>query len=398
MTDVRDTSSRQADDPTRNPANPQEREGLIINDDRRHCGTIVRQQTQTGMHPYNPAGFHEAVMKFLAPITFSLLFTAIVPLSGILSQATAFSIEQPKAFSNHPSHQPIAVVINVGEVTGITGVGFYWYGEQEDMVKAFVGDKQANVTTSPPFGVDLRPPRGAIGTYRLLAVAEQKGRQNDNEEWAVFDEILLHIHPHSPLQAIEFQTDKPLKFGRAGAVRVYDQLDFLGKTIDLPVVGRFADGTVRSIRSASTGTTYHVEDPSVVTISQHGQLQLTGNGGTTLTVRNGGLTGTLEVLVEVNAEPNQPPVADPGPTRTIASNRTVVLSGLNSYDPEGWPLQYRWGQIRGSKVGLLDPYASQARFLAPFVVEPRLFRFQLKVTDAQGADSIPAWVDVVVEP
>ncbi len=337
-------------------------------------------------------------MKYLAPITLSLLFPALVPVSNILPQAAAFSIEQPKTFSHHPSHQPIAVVINTGAITGITGVNFYWYGEQEDMVKTIVSDKLATVTTSPPFGVDLHPPRGAIGAWRLLAVAEQQGRHNDSDAWAVFDEVLLHIHPHSPLHAIEFQTDKPLKFGRAGAVRVYDQLDFLGKTIALPVVGRFADGTVRSIRRASTGTTYHVDDPSVVTISPQGQLQLTGNGSATVTVRNSGLTGTLDIVVEVNADPNQPPLADPGPTQTIASNKTVVLNGLNSYDPEGGPLQYHWGQIRGRKVALLDPSASQASFLAPFVVEPRLFRFQLKVTDTQGADSLPAWIDIVVEP
>ncbi len=337
-------------------------------------------------------------MKFLIPVILGLLVPAIVPVAGILPRASAFSIEQPKAFSRHFSHQTMAVVINVGEITGITKVRFYWYGEEEDMLKAFVDDKLANVTTSPPFGVDLRPPEAAIGAYRLLAVAEQEGRQNDNEEWAVFDEILLHIQPHSPLQAIEFQTEKPLTFGRAGAVRVYDQLDFLGKTIDLPVVGRFADGTVRSIRRASTGTTYHVEDPSVVTIGKDGQLQLTGNGDTRFTVHNGGLTSTLDVRVEVNAERNQPPFADPGPTRTIAANETVILSGLHSYDPEGASLQYHWTQIRGSKITLLDPYASQPRFLAPLVVEPRLFRFQLRVTDAQGADSVPAWVDIVVEP
>lgn len=348
------------------------------------------------MRPSGKIG--EAIMRFLVPVTFCVLFCVIALISGIPLQATAFSIEQPKAFSSHPSHQNIAVVINVGQVAGITSVRFHWYGEREDMLKKSDDDTFATVITSPPFEVDLHPPKEAIGTYRLLAVAEQKGRQNDNEEWAIFDEVLLHIQPHSPLQAIEFQTEKPLKFGRASTVRVYDQLDFLGKTIALPVTGRFADGTVRSIRSASAGTTYHVEDPSVITISQHGLLRLTGNGFTTLTVRNSGLTRTLDVLVQVKAEPNQPPIADPGPTQTIDSNDTVILSGLNSYDPEGGSLQYHWAQIRGSKVALLDPYASQARFLAPFVVEPRLFRFQLRVTDIQGADSVPAWVDIVVEP
>ena len=337
-------------------------------------------------------------MKFLFPVALSLLFSIILPFSEILSNAVAFSIEQPKKHGTHPSNKDISVVINMGEATGITKVRFYWYEEQADMLKEFVEEKLAKITTSPPFGADIRPPQAAMGLYRLLAVAEQERRQHGDDEWAIFDEVLLHIKPHSSLEEIEFQTDKPLKFGRAGAVRVYDQLDFLGKIIDLPVVGRFSDDTTRSIRSATTGTTYHVDDESVVTISKNGQLRLVGNGATTVTVRNSGVERALDVLVEVNSEPNHPPVAEPGPNQTAYSGETVTLNGLKSYDPEGGSLQYTWAQIRGSKIALLDPYSPKARFLAPFVVEPRLFRFKLKVTDIQGADSLPTFVDIVVEP
>lgn len=337
-------------------------------------------------------------MKFLFPVALSLLFSIILPFSEILSNAVAFSIEQPKKHSTHPSNKDISVVVNMGEVTGITKVRFYWYEEQEDMLKEFVEEKLAKITISPPFGADIRPPQAAVGLYRLLAVAEQEHRQNSEEEWAIFDEVLLHIKPHSSLEEIEFQTDKPLKFGRAGAVRVYDQLDFLGKIIALPVVGRFSDDTTRPIRSAATGTTYHVDDESVVTISKNGQLRLVGNGATTVTVRNSGVERTLDVLVEVNSEPNQPPMAEPGQNQTAYSGETVTLNGLKSYDPEGGSLRYTWTQIRGSKIALLDPYSPKARFLAPFVVEPRLFRFTLKVTDTQGADSLPSFVDIVVEP
>ena len=266
------------------------------------------------------------------------------------------------------------------------------------MLKAFVEEKLAGVETAPPFGADLQPPQAATGLYRLLAVAEQENRQADDEEWAVFDEVLLHIQPHGSLEEIDFQTDKPLKFGRASAVRVYDQLDFLGKTIDLPVVGRFSDDALRSIRTAAAGTTYHVDDESVITINENGRLRLVGNGATTVTVKNAGVEKKLDVLVEVNTEPNQPPVADPGPTRTVYSGETVILNGLQSYDPEGGSLQYSWAQIRGSKIALLDPDSAKASFLAPFVVEPRLFRFTLRVTDVQGADSVPAVVDIMVEP
>ena len=339
-----------------------------------------------------------AAMKSLFPVALSLLFPLILPFSEILPKAAAFSIEQPETGSTHPSNKTVSVVLDLGAATGITKVQFYWYEEQEDMLKAFVEEKLAGVETAPPFGADLQPPQAATGLYRLLAVAEQENRQADDEEWAVFDEVLLRIQPHGSLEEIDFQTDKPLKFGRASAVRVYDQLDFLGKTIDLPVVGRFSDGALRSIRTAAAGTTYHVDDESVITINENGRLRLVGNGATTVTVKNAGVEKKLDVLVEVNTEPNQPPVGDPGPTRTVYSGETVVLNGLKSYDPEGGSLQYSWAQIRGSKIALLDPDSAKASFLAPFVAEPRLFRFTLRVTDVQGADSVPAVVDIMVEP
>ena len=337
-------------------------------------------------------------MKSLFPVALSLLFPLILPFSEVLPKAAAFSIEQPENGSTHPSNKTVSVVLDLGAATGITKVQFYWYEEQEDMLKAFVEEKLAGVETAPPFGAHLQPPQAATGLYRLLAVAEQENRQADDEEWAVFDEVLLHIQPHGSLEEIDFQTDKPLKFGRASAVRVYDQLDFLGKTIDLPVVGRFSDDALRSIRTAAAGTTYHVDDESVITINENGRLRLVGNGATTVTVKNAGVEKKLDVLVEVNTEPNQPPVADPGPTRTVYSGETVVLNGLKSYDPEGGSLQYSWAQIRGSKIALLDPDSAKASFLAPFVAEPRLFRFTLRVTDVQGADSVPAVVDIMVEP
>ncbi|MBI5673814.1 MAG: hypothetical protein HZC50_11380 [Nitrospirae bacterium] len=50
------------------------------------------------------------------------------------------------------------------------------------------------------------------------------------------------------------------------------------------------------------------------------------------------------------------------------------------------------------KVSLLDANNSEASFLAPAVSEPRTYRFKLRVTDKKGADSLPAFVDVTVEP
>ncbi|HXH86754.1 MAG TPA: PKD domain-containing protein, partial [Nitrospira sp.] len=97
-------------------------------------------------------------------------------------------------------------------------------------------------------------------------------------------------------------------------------------------------------------------------------------------------------------EPNEPPVADAGPNTTVKAGAKVKLSGLKSRDPEGEALFYSWSQIRGSKVSLLDVNGPEASFQAPQVSEPRLYRFKLMVTDKKGADSLPAFVDVVVEP
>ena len=67
--------------------------------------------------------------------------------------------------------------------------------------------------------------------------------------------------------------------------------------------------------------------------------------------------------------------------------------------PEGEALYYSWSQVRGSKISLLDaPNSSEASFLAPIVSERRTYRFKLRVTDVKGADSLPAFVDVTVEP
>jgi hypothetical protein len=172
----------------------------------------------------------------------------------------------------------------------------------------------------------------------------------------------------------------------------------MGKIFDLPVIGVFSDGVARSIRSPEAGTTYRSSNEQVIKIHPHGLLQIVGNGKATLTVSNRGKQAELDVIVEVNDEPNEPPLADAGSTRTVKAGTRVELSGLKSGDPEGEALFYSWSQIRGSKIALLDPNMPKASFIAPTVSETRLYRFRLRVSDRKGAESLPAFVDVLVEP
>ena len=129
-----------------------------------------------------------------------------------------------------------------------------------------------------------------------------------------------------------------------------------------------------------------------------GMLQIVGNGKAMLTVTNRGKQASLDVDVNVNDEPNEAPIADAGPNRTVKAGTKVKLSGLKSRDAEGEALYYTWSQVRGSKVPLLDVNGSEASFQAPTVSEKRTYRFKLRVTDKKGADSVPAYVDIVVEP
>lgn len=331
----------------------------------------------------------------------TLAILATLLLAWGAQHAWPFSISEPKALSVHQSGQRIPVMLELQDLPGVTKVNYYWYGEDEDMLQELVEQKLALVATAkstPPFGGSILIPKEFIGIYRLLAVAEQGGRQSQVALLAIFDEVLIHIRPEAELLEIDFQTDKPLRLGRAGMSQVYDQVDFLGKTLALPVIGRFSDGVTRAIRRHTTGTTYRSANENIITVNQDGVLRLTGNGETSLTVNNGKQEATLNIVVEVDDTPNNPPVSDPGNTQMVSAGDRVILNGLKSYDPDGGSLQYHWSQVRGSKVPLLDPYSGQAKFLAPLVAAERTFRFKLRVTDIRGADSIPAYVDVLVSP
>lgn len=356
------------------------------------------------------------------------LFTFAFFLALSAQQAFAFKILSPADGAVIRPGQTITAKVDLGSDSGIVKVRYYWYPEQADTLvqqddseasimppQDRLGDdrfsQKDNVTgapvvaiaalssgsdQNPPFGGALRVPKEAIGPTRLLAVAEiSRGRLGTR---SVFDEILVKVEPDAALQAVDFETDKPLQLGRAGQSSAFGHVDSMGKIFDLPVVGEFADGITRPISSPASGTGYWSSNPKVIKILADGLLQIVGNGKTTLTVTNRGMQASLDVDVNVNDEPNEPPIADAGANRTVKGGSKVKLSGLKSRDPEGEALYYAWSQVRGSKVPLLDVNGPEASFQAPQVSELRTYRFKLRVTDKKGADSVPAFVDVTVEP
>ncbi|MBX3332297.1 MAG: hypothetical protein KF722_18000, partial [Nitrospira sp.] len=333
---------------------------------------------------------------------FIFTFSLCLPL-----HASAFKITEPAAGAKLSAGSTVTTHVDLRKDTGIVKVRYYWYGEQDEVLveqddSTATGSIVAPVAMvssaeqEPAFGGPLKVPPNSIGPMRLLAVAEiSQGRL---ETRSIFDEVIVKVEPSAALTIIDFETDKPLHLGRAGQSSAFGHVDSLGKIFELPVVADFADGVTRRISTPASGTSYTSSNEKVIKVVKDGLLQIVGNGKTAITVSNRGKQASLDVDVNVNDEPNEPPIADAGVNKSVKAGSRVKLSGLKSRDPEGEALYYSWSQVRGSKVSLLDANNSEASFLAPTVSEPRTYRFKLRVTDKKGADSLPAFVDVTVEP
>lgn len=313
-------------------------------------------------------------------------------LAGTPSHGSAFSIDSPAHMTVVEPGRPIPVDVDPGAEKGVRQVRYYWYAEREEPQSSQHATPAlvATVSANPPYGGILSVPPEAVGTMRLLAVAEVTGgRLGAREE---FHEVLLRAEPAAGVARIEFEAEKPWR------------LRTIGRVMELPVVAQFDDGVLRRIAGGSAGSSYTSSDERVVTILPSGLLRVTGNGRATITVTNRGKQGTLEVVVKSRGGSNGWPTADAGPELHVRAGQTVVLDGTRSLDPDGDPLRYQWRQIRGNKVSLLDPNTPRPRFVAPMVSVARLLRFELQVMDmagadtVKGADSLPTSVDVWVEP
>lgn len=313
---------------------------------------------------------------------------------GESGESKAFTVTSPVEGQVVRSGEEITVAMNVGADDGAVGrVRYYWYrlGDEPLVTQLASAALVSTDQDIPPFGGLLPVPSTAIGAMRLLVVGEVvRGRLAGREE---FDEIIVYAEPHAGLSRIEFETEKPLR------------LDTLWKIVELPVVGAFADGVSRMIQGVATGSAYRSSNENVVTVSSEGTLRVMGNGTATVLVTNRGQQGVLDVVVKANhEEENRPPTADAGPAQTVKGDSKVILKGLRSTDPDGDPLRYEWKQVKGNKVALLDAGEATPSFIAPKVSARRLFRFALRVTDligpdtVKGADSVPVFTDVWVEP
>ncbi len=307
-------------------------------------------------------------------------------------QSWAFRIVSPVGDSAVTSGSEVKAAVDLGKETGVTRVLYFWYrqGQEPQGLQQAKPALEGLPTSNPPFGGLLKVPDELLGEVRLLAVAEvARGRLTGHEE---FDEIELQAAPTAPLSSIEFEVEKPWR------------IDTIGKIVEIPVVGVFADKVARPLNGLSTSSAYRSSNDKIVKVFSDGTLQTAGNGRATVTVTNRGKQGSVQVVVQAPQESNQLPIAFAGKEQKVKAGATVILNGLGSNDADGDPLRYEWTQVRGHKVPLLDADSPKATFVAPKVSSKRLYRFKLQVTDmkgpdtVKGGDSLPSYVNVWVEP
>ena len=304
----------------------------------------------------------------------------------------ALTLTMPAADSVISAGEALPVAVDVGKEVSLRRLRYYWYRIDEEPLASH----QANSAAFAPshggalFVGSVTVPADALGRMRFLAVGEVvSGRMESHEE---FDEVLVTVGTTAEIQAIEFGVEKPWR------------LTPVGKRISVPAVGQFNDGVSRPLNGPGAGSRFRSSDERIVSVDVNGVLQGTGAGRATLAVENGGKTGTLEIIVEGDQEPNRPPIAEVAKELHAKSGDLVLLDGLKSHDPDGDLLHFEWKQILGHRVILSNVNEAKATFVAPKVSEEKRYQFSLVVTDMagpdtiKGADSAPAVVTVWVSP
>jgi hypothetical protein len=167
--------------------------------------------------------------------------------------------------------------------------------------------------------------------------------------------------------------------------------------LDLTVAGK-------TVHTASS-TTFEIRDrkASFADLAAGQMIEIEG------TLQADGSILAAEIEIEGAAQPPPPPppppppappVANAGPSQTVASSAQVILDGSASADATGIAVSFQWSQTAGPQVTLSNATQANPTFTAPAVAfnQPAAtLTFSLVVTDANGT-SAPSTVSVTVNP
>jgi uncharacterized protein (TIGR03382 family) len=111
-------------------------------------------------------------------------------------------------------------------------------------------------------------------------------------------------------------------------------------------------------------------------------------------VTGGGSSSSAETVVTV-VNVNKPPVAVVDPPRTVDELTLVTLDGSRSTDEDlGTTLTFKWEQVSGRAVALVDDDTAIATFTAPDVSINSPLQFRLTVSDGEATTTATLYVTI----
>jgi hypothetical protein len=111
---------------------------------------------------------------------------------------------------------------------------------------------------------------------------------------------------------------------------------------------------------------------------------------------NGALSAKDTVKVTVDVPGNQPPIACAGADQVITlPTDAAILDGSCSADPDNKITSYVWTKIAGSIANIVNPNGVQTQVTG---LAQGTYRFELKVTDAGGLNSVDTVKVTVTNP
>src|SRR5437660_3967364 len=226
-------------------------------------------------------------------------------LSGSESESFALQISEPKQGVVVRSGEAMKVKVRFQPGLPVVKVTYTLFEEDRALDDIKVETPPTVEATGPPFDAVLPVPTEAVGTMRLLAVAQVSERRG---QYVLFDEVSVRVEPAAELKGLEAEI--PVRFTKTiGEVRL------------LSVRGRYADRVARDLTHSRTGTTYRSSDEKVVRVNHDGLAQAMGPGMAEVVAKNSKHEVKIPVVVEVENPENRPPVAHAGTDRTAKEGR-----------------------------------------------------------------------------
>ncbi len=220
-------------------------------------------------------------------------------------------------------------------------------------------------------------PASAVPYSVILTLAVADAAQT------VRDSVVIRIRVNNAKPTAEAGPDQTVEEGDVVTLRG-SGTDSDGDTLDFT-------WTVPAGVSLSTLT---ISNPTFIAPNRTATYTLT------LTVSDGSLEDEDTVVITVNADDDDPPVANAGDDQFAAGVSVVTLDGSNSFDPEGGGLIYEWTQVFPSEVTVILNAANTARpfFTPPLVSTDITLVFRLRVFDESGLVSASDTMSVELSP